>query len=412
MVLVRATRLFPVIIGSLCSVHASAQWDRFDSSRPRAAECRASALMQIGMWDRAAPWWRRHVRQHADCAFGWYFLTLCLAHAGEFESALAAGERALDFPGVRAHTHVVIARVQAQQGASEAALASLQAARDAQYVSVEPIGSADAFATLQRAAEFRRIAATFSSVRERFESLADADDHTALVALWRANNHTWFGAGKTTNLVLQECVEAHMKAVGSKSARKRAEQLALRAMRGAKAADEAIGSDALSTYVAAMLALDADGRRAYDTNWKRIRKASGIIRSHRFAPAIELADEVLEAAKSLGDVIALRDGHYIAGLARIALVDHGQQRRGVAKQDEWKDGAAHFGQVERLALAIGDVKNTIQGVDFQATARISMGEGEHVVPELWRGIVLSNRVEASARELGMWERMWREAIGD
>ena len=351
-------RLHPLLCAALvlCPValtsSSAAQETIYRSSHPLASRAQSRACVLIEAWDSVEVLCRRVTQADPEDALSWYYLGRALGEQGKADAAVEAHLRAAGFEQVQAWALYDVARVLARAGDPEGALGALQESIDAGLPAPAGYLRKDrAFRDVASTAEFKGLVRDLEPVEKRVWAAADADDHEALVGLCRGISLRMLDRDDYTVLdLLRTVLLEHARAREADR-----ERLGARALRLGRAADEALGNDAASSFVERGLRWSAKDAEASERGWKRVAKLAGSMRSHRFGAVIEGDREIRASARAIGDpkitMFTLAQG----GLAHISTLNFDQPRRGVSPEQEWESAHAAFTELLELATRFGEL---------------------------------------------------------
>lgn len=388
---------------------AQAQWNEIDRSQPYALEACASVNYQLERWETAVLFLERITEERPDDPFAALWLARSLTDLNQREAAVVACERASEMPAVRAEALLHLARNYAASGESEAALQALAEAARAQLVDRENLLEQDpAFSSLRSSSAFREVREALSPLPQRLRALSNAGDRDGLVALFYACTVLVDpGDVEPSDLVLGELRES----IQNPKTRDENDNGRLRLI--AKAVDATIEGGRMADYVDAWLGWSPDEIAAEKQGWSVLRSLGSMTRSHRFDDCIEKADAHAREAKARGDLLQLYHARIAASICHLAVRDYRQPRRGVAAAEESRLGTEKILEALEIARGLGIVSGVVDCLDYLASHEVhsrTMADDRYdqVICE---ATALSGRLIPKARELGMWEQLWRTRRG-
>lgn len=134
------------------------------------------------------------------------------------------------------------------------------------------------------------------TLEQRFEKLDDSRDHAGIVALWRRSPHQVL-------YVIDSYLEGSLKLCEeSKSPDlKKIRAMHDRALRGAKAADEAFGRPIFSDYATAFIGWNDAQKKSFRQGQKAFGESRKALKKKDFLAALEAARRCRSLAEPLGD---------------------------------------------------------------------------------------------------------------
>ncbi len=157
-------------------------------------------------------------------------------------------------------------------------------------------------------------AAAQGDLQKRFEALDDAGDHAGIVALWR--DHPFQTIGTIDSYL--EGFLALVEKPGEADAAK-IEAMKKRALRGARAADEAFGRPIFGDYASSFVGWSPEQQAAFREGQKANGAARGALRKKDFEAARKQALLCIEKARPLGDWWGTASGLSALGQAERGL---------------------------------------------------------------------------------------------
>jgi hypothetical protein len=157
-------------------------------------------------------------------------------------------------------------------------------------------------------------------VRQRFEELDALGDAAALREHWRAHEGLVLYA-------IDSYLEGGLKLLERSGASEADEQVRAsyeRALRGARAADEALGRTIFSDYASAFTGWNAEQRASFRAGQRAFGEANGLSKQGKHAEARARAQECIDRARPLGDWWGTAMGLSGVGAASEALGEHEQ----------------------------------------------------------------------------------------
>ena len=389
------------------ATNAAAQWDTFDPKGPLALELAGSVLHQTGRWEKSAHHFKAIVRKNPKHHTALYFLAHALAEQGDHDGVEELEERTPASHGARALVLLELARARAAAGFPDAALEALERARNAQLVFPRKALATDAkLVSIRKKARFKAVLADVSKAEERFLALVEASDRDGLRTLLQTNACLWW-PDIPTNLYLFK--KAITRFHGS-AKRRKDKAAAERLETAARAADEALGIQRFVPWIAAAVKWDKAALARYKKAWNALDGYARLVRSHRFAKALDTAEKIEATAKEVGDLLLHYEVQRAAGLVHLATIDYKLPRKGVTPEEEWQASRRSWLEYRQLATELRCPKGLADAADFLATLEITMPHNarDEAIRDIHMGIIELARVEPGSRELGMFEKMWRD----
>ncbi|MGE3163547.1 MAG: hypothetical protein AB7O52_01425 [Planctomycetota bacterium] len=229
------------------------------------------------------------------------------------------------------------------------------------------------------------------SVKERFEALDAQGDRAGVVALWREHPDQAL-------LVIDSYLE------GSLSLREQSptpdatqiRELHERALRGASAADEALGRKIFSDYAAAFVSWNAAERERFRAGQKAYGDAREALQAADYERALAFGQRCTELARPLGDWWGSAMGWSAIGAALEPL----------GRLDE---AVAAHGAARMIYSDLGLVGAEYRSLRAQGRVLVELGRLPHAILSLGEAIVLARRLE-DAKGLGELESALANAL--
>ena len=114
------------------------------------------------------------------------------------------------------------------------------------------------------------------------------------------------------------------------------------------------------------------------------------------------------------DLLQLFHARVAASVAHLAILDFPRPRRNVSAESEASDGTRKISEALAVARSLGSVSGVLTGLDYLCSIEIHRRAMEDAEFDLLicEAVVLSNRLIQEARELPMWEQLWRDQRAD
>ena len=402
------TALAQLLAMACLAMPAAAQWNEIDRSLPFALASCGSANYQIGRWGTAVSFFEQVLRRQPEDPYAHLWLAHALTELGDGERAVDACLEATSFPEVRANALLHLARNFAAQGKGDEALAALEEAALSELVDGEGLLVRDEkLASLRREPLVKRLVKRVVDPERHFRALLESGDGEQLRAFFYANSLS-VDPQETESLdLLHEVLEEYGKKI--ERGREQPDQ-ADRLRIAGKALDETLVDGRGSDYVEAWLSWGPEGIEAQAKRWKSLIRLGGLIRSHRFGTVIELSESIAREAKERGDLLQLYHARVSGSIAHLATLDYRQPRRGVSPETEATEGTRKIREALAVARSLGMVSGIVEALDYLGSLEIHRRAmtNEDFDQLISEAVVLSNRLIPKARELGMWEQMWRD----
>jgi hypothetical protein len=151
-------------------------------------------------------------------------------------------------------------------------------------------------------------------LKQQFETLDQKADHAGVVALWRAHPAETLG-------VIDSYLEGSLARVERAPDTDPGElkKMRDRALRGARAADEAFGTAIFSDYASSFAGWDGEQQKRFREGQAAYGKARQAARASDFETALREGERCVELARPLGDWWGTAMGLSIAGQAQVRL---------------------------------------------------------------------------------------------
>ena len=191
-----------------------------------------------------------------------------------------------------------------------------------------PVAPVDPVAKGAAAAPTAEARRSETNVKQRFEELDGAGDHAGVVKLWRENPYQVL-------YVIDSYLEGSLKRIETEEQvdQDQIRHMLERAIRGARAADEAFGGFMFSDYATAFAGWSPDEQFRFREGQKAYKNAQQSLRSADFEKALQYAKDSLQIAQPLGDwwgmamaLGVLGDAHEALGHYEAALDAHSRAR--------------------------------------------------------------------------------------
>lgn len=319
--LVPAVLLLASFVLALASLHP---WGHPAKTVRRAAPqgdlLDARGLFLEGRWAGAAEAFERAVAQDESNGQAWFNLAYARYGAGQLKSALRANLRAAEFPRLRGQALYNAACAQAMLGRADEAIDLLSKSIESGYVrSRAALLSDPDLNSLHEHPRFAELLRGDHSVRQRFESLADAGDSGAIAKFWSANPQHAFLLVRTYlegGLTFYEAFDQGLLDADTTAI----DELHQLARRAASSADQVFGDTRLSAYVQSVAGWDARQRREHRESQRAYDGLRWQMNCGKHDAALKSGLRAERLARSLGDSYVLAKSLLGLAAARDAIV--------------------------------------------------------------------------------------------
>jgi tetratricopeptide (TPR) repeat protein len=152
------------------------------------------------------------------------------------------------------------------------------------------------------------VASDKQDVRQEFESLDKSGDTAGMVELWRENP-------RAALHVIDSYLEGSLRLVESKGEAAQIAEMHARALRGAKAASEALDAPIFLDYASSFVGWNAEQQKSFRAGQAAFKAAAGAMKDKDWEKAVAQGTECLKLARPLGDWWGTAMGLGIVGQA-------------------------------------------------------------------------------------------------
>jgi tetratricopeptide (TPR) repeat protein len=314
---------FVLILSFVCKADETQWWKAVVTACVRDAE--GDGLGALGAWELAA-------REAPDSGLVLYEYGLCLAREGQTEQALEVLASASEDPAVLAHAEYAAAQLLAQRGEKERCRAALESALDAGLC--PPRGSLKrdrSLAKIQKEPWFKTLVRGRAGPVQIYEDLLKSGAYEELVTFFRARNLRWIGEQPAPAYLLLRTLRelGEPIAAGKQPIACELEQLTL----AARAADEALSTDAFSAWVTPLLEMDRSSARIFLDNWRALDAQGPLFRGHRFRELMRRFVPIERSAREMGDRFGALCARTVLAATRTCLNEYGVS--GFDLEEQW-----------------------------------------------------------------------------